>query len=135
MNNRELDAKVATEVRGWRWPEDRCEWCGWTYDEDGIGCLPNDCSQRPMPKVKQSTDYPHYSTDIAAAMLVVEKLREMGYTTLRLSTGGNLGDRWQCHCADKWRQISREGDKDYFANADTLPLAICLAALKAVEEE
>ena len=47
---RELDAKVAGELFGWK--KDHWDW---------------------------EFSLPHYSTSIAAAMLVVEKLIEMGY--------------------------------------------------------
>ena len=78
---------------------------------------------------------PPYSTDIAAAWLVVEKMQELGYPVLRLSSGDSLGDKWQFHCSDAWRQVSHEEDKDFFANADTAPLAICRAALKALDRK
>jgi hypothetical protein len=69
---------------------------------------------------------PHYSTDIAAAWLVVEQM-------IKASTNGDfhlehLGPKdegdWTCGtCRD---------DPSTWATADTAPLAICKAALKSV---
>ena len=109
LEDRELDAKVA-ELMGmpFRKPGHgtccTCQTCGWDYDN--CQC--------------------YYSTDIAAAMLVVEKMKFRGkmQQTLQL--------RWAYeHDAWKW-EFSISG---IWATADTAPLAICLAALKAVEAE
>lgn len=69
---------------------------------------------------------PFYSTDIAAAWEVVEKLRD----TWAIELHGRDG-AWSC--------LVEEGDEvtAHFiaiAEADTAPLAICLAALKVVEK-
>ncbi len=60
---------------------------------------------------------PHYSTNIAAAWEVVEKL---GNDFFELSRGGS-------GLSDGWSALTAEGD----AWAETAPHAICLAALKA----
>ena len=63
-----------------------------------------------------------YSTDIAAAWEVVEKLRQDGHwMTLEDD------DIWDCCFTRKVGKI-----KIGFAEADTVPLSICLAALKVV---
>lgn len=71
---------------------------------------------------------PHYSTDIAAAWLVVEKMREGRWKHFRI-------EYW----VDSWAVL-----QDYIpgvaawgqsTRADTAPLAICRAALKAVAAE
>jgi len=64
--------------------------------------------------------FPPYSTDIAAAWQVVDKLisAECGFV---VSGGGSL----------PWLATFRNGQ----AHAETAPLAICLAALKAVGYE
>lgn len=62
-------------------------------------------------------EVPPYSTDIAAAWGVVEKLRERGF-------GFSLNDGWIA-----WFLAGRS---DWHADAETAPHAICLAALKAV---
>ena len=66
---------------------------------------------------------PHYSTQIADAWLVVEKM------------GGVVGiDRYPKYDdPDEW--YWDVGFKKGTAQADTAPLAICLAALKTVEEK
>jgi hypothetical protein len=61
---------------------------------------------------------PYYSTDIAAAWLVVEKMRGPDF---RLNKDGD----WVC-CFG--------GTITFCGEGDTAPLAICLAALKAVSE-
>lgn len=64
-------------------------------------------------------DCPHYSTDISAAWLVVEKLNNEGYRIFI-----DNGNKWMCQfiVPDKWSTQHPE---------DTAPMAICLAALKA----
>ena len=65
---------------------------------------------------------PHYSTRIADAWLVVEKLRADGF---RWAIGSERNE-WDIYLEDR-KMGSGEG------HAKTAPLAICLAALKAVE--
>jgi len=72
------------------------------------------------------------SKKMESAWDVVEKLKELGFSIIRLSTGDMMGDLWQCHIADAYREIANPGDKDYYANAETPSLAICKAALLAV---
>lgn len=63
----------------------------------------------------------HYSTDIAAAWEVVEKLRTAKYELLI------------CTFSGKWSvDVLHTGKSIDVANADTAPHAICLAALNAV---
>ena len=66
---------------------------------------------------------PHYSTRIADAWLVVEK-----FEMFRLN---NVYDGFQC----KVMGYDADGEwiEAWYEKADTAPLAICLAALKAVE--
>ena len=69
-------------------------------------------------------DIPHYSTQIADAWLVVEKL-------------GKSFDVSRCRKFQEieawfWEASFHNGPD---AQADTAPLAICLAALKAVEDK
>ena len=66
-------------------------------------------------------DVPHYSTDIAAAWLVVEKMLET--SRIDITHEGML---WVCEVIDT--------EKLAIASANTAPMAICKAALKAVEE-
>ena len=126
----EMDLLVAPLV-GWNQSHDynECEDGWYTYcrncgDEPRFSERENDCE---VP--------PRYSTNIVAAWEVIEKLKQLGFLIIRLATGDILGNHWQFQCADKWREISRDGDKDYFANAPTAPLAICQAALLAMLED
>lgn len=75
-----------------------------------------------------------YSTDIAAAWPVAEKV---GISVLKIPTGwaagvwpegeDNRGEYRSGECYD--------GDFKHYAEADTAPLAICYAALRAVEAQ
>ena len=110
---RELDARVATKVMGWKeaWPK-------YAYDGTpsgvlfGAGIDPHGC-KIPLP---------HYSTDIAAAWEVVEKSRHGSHVEVAHGATSNAGKyaRWRCKFG-----------MQVFAEADSAPLAICLAALKA----
>ena len=77
---------------------------------------------------KESVSIPHYSTQIADAWLVVEKLGKL--------TGKDVLVE---HCADGERLCTLGWHyrgiwmKDIQEKADTAPLAICLAALEAVK--
>jgi hypothetical protein len=84
-------------------------------------------------QIKWSVKNIPYSTDMAAAWTVLEKIR----TTL-----DPLGREWRqtvSRSGSKWRcefELSDDNAGDdttyYWAEAETAPLAICLAALKAV---
>lgn len=63
---------------------------------------------------------PHYSTDIAAAWAAVEKLGPPEWVTLIYSK------------TDKYWECSLNSDAE-FSTAPTAPLAICRAALAAVQ--
>ena len=127
--DRELDAKVA-EFMKLTWPDDRCEWCGWPYHEEGVGCSPNNCSQRPLP-IKKSTNYPAYSADISAALPVLEKAKKSFFsTTITMWDHTDkvviVGDKRQGH---------NENISVLTVQAETLPLAICKFALRTKENE
>ena len=66
---------------------------------------------------------PAYSTDIAAAWRVVERLRERGWSVVVESHGKHR--EWTC-----WVQDDTENEP-VMPDADTVQLAICLAALRA----
>ena len=115
---RELDALVAEKVMGYykATPESigrgvRC------WNKEG------DCA---------TTEFSP-STDIAAAWEVVEKLtknlHEVKDGEWVLDRLGYLDGQYRCWFA---MNVSDDVRWDIFAEADTAPLAICLAALKAV---
>ena len=91
---RELDAKVAEKLFGEEWTH--------------------------MTRDYVWSDIPEYSTDIKAAWLVVEKLREE-YEPIKIIV-------W-----DKAVHVFIGMDERVFVDAPTAPEAICLAALKAVD--
>ena len=136
---RELDTLVAEKVMGlqlMRWTnhptfepvvirgDGRCNRCGWPlFDNPEKGCTAENCSMRPMP------DYPRipdYSTSIAAAWEVVEKVQLFNSLALAQQDG-----TWE----KPWAVIEQGEDGDMISEAVTAPLAICLAALKAVGYE
>ena len=73
---------------------------------------------------------PPYSTNIAAAWEVVERLRNRFHA--RITTPFTAGEQFFCGFTPLgitgWN-----GRPDFSAGAETAPLAICLAALKAME--
>ena len=73
-----------------------------------------------------------YSSNIYYAWWVVERLKDLGYKVMVLTTGDIIGDLWQFSVADFYRQITFYDDKGGYANAETPSLAICRAALLAV---
>ena len=113
---RDLDALVAERVMGWVHhpeqilgmpPSTQAEF--WTYMSGE--------SRHHVPAI------PSYSTSLAAAWEVVEKFR--GFEIIRIM------DQYVVHIP---ASILKD---DYLVEgivADTAPLAICLAALKAVEK-
>ena len=125
---RELDALVAEKVMGWcitAWNDGE----PWGNREvfppfEPINGIPADCD---CISHSEAGEPPHYSTDIAAAWEVVEKL----------DGGGERGTFW-------WMISSPGNDTMYSARifegsveivgamAPTAPLAICRAALRTV---
>jgi hypothetical protein len=70
---------------------------------------------------------PDYSTSIADAWLVVEKMRERE-ATIKMRVYGHRNGTWTVGIS--WYHVHGHDGKPVIA--DSLPLAICLAALKAV---
>lgn len=68
---------------------------------------------------------PEYSTDIVAAWLVVEKMRERGYEPcVEAQSNGQLPG-WQCWFGHMLYDAG-------YAESDSVPLAICQSALSAL---
>ena len=132
---RELDALVAEKVMGWRLvPDPHYHGLGgamFAVMESGERCFMWHLREHVYSGERQWSP----SADIVAAWRVVEYLRANGWPVIRIGIGDILGDNWQCQVADCWREVSYEGDKDVFANAPTVTLAICRAALLAVGVE
>jgi hypothetical protein len=71
-------------------------------------------------KLRAATNVPHYSTNIATAWDIVEKLHGHG---VRIETGSDGVNRYRC--------LSYYNDTCISVRATTAPLAICLLALKS----
>lgn len=111
---RELDALVAEKVMGFEIGS-----LGGTFQIRS----PGDCGTHGCMKPHWK-NMPNYSTDIAAAWEVMEKLKNTGMfgNYLKLQW---YDDRWICY-------FDHEDflyDLDTYPNAPTAPHAICLAAL------
>lgn len=110
LAGRELDALVAEKVMGLRV---KYRTPGFPYFEDYIDT---------------AHDVPRYSTDIAAAWAVVEKIHLLNGLDLTYGQPREGGvPAWRIkrdHCGDEEEDI---------AIADTVPLVICRAALKVSE--
>lgn len=118
LNSRELDAKVAEKVMGW---------------ERRFNCDGNDGWRDADGNVVALVNMFEPSTSVAQAFnFVVEKMRERlgkGWSfTADTNDGFDSGPEWRAI-------FSRFGPKSYQAESDSLPEAICLAALRAVEGE
>lgn len=118
MTDRELDALVAEKVMGWECTIKMNE-LGEEYTEwsNGKGGHLSDWGELRMTDVA-----PKYSTDIAAAWEVVEKLDLLVPT------------RFLVRDVDGWVVANYDEDlrREDGIVADTAPRAICLAALKVV---
>jgi len=107
---RELDKHVAIHIFDWS-----------DFWENGILLYGHSPGERAMGIDAERSPVPHYSTDIAAAWLVVEHLRERGY---RLNMYESLlGGEYVAMFI---------GEKGSQCGGTTAPHAICLSALKAV---
>lgn len=128
---RELDALVAEKVMGWTkllTPEGEQIFDYWRSPE-------------PYMRNCTSDDIPQYSTDIAAAWQVIDKLTagdETDEDPIQLTRGHRLrrlyssADWHSGRNSGWWALFVTDGTPGYGAYGDTAPHAICLAALAAV---
>lgn len=113
--SRELDARVAVEVMGLEV----------FYRADGSAFLIDDrWMKAPTP----------YSSEIADAWLVVEKMIENGWSPALIETYSHEHEArvWQCEF-DSCSDDGYREDAPFIAVALTAPEAICLAALACME--
>lgn len=121
----ELDALIAKHVMGLRVLKTG-DYLWWVQGGDGGE---GEALPKPFP-------IPAYSSDIAAAWSVVERVqrlpRECDFRLLRLNWGG-----WLSWCAGFGFIATGQGEATVLSEgrADTAPHAICLAALRAVGVE
>src|SRR5262245_9196319 len=133
---RELDALIAEKVMGWKWyvgvanlgsgPKYRYldepnEWNPLRPEWDGVTEMP---IGHPAA---QDSRFPYYSDDISAAWLVVEKLTTTTKQWFHYEQSSTT-------CTAIFQNDAYEG-WDACSEADTVPLAICRAALKAVSAQ
>ena len=110
---RELDARVATRVMGTEIP-------AWLEVPDGLDTMTS------------LEIVPLYSTSIVAAWSIVDAMERRGYwcemRTPFMEPGGDDGywAGFTPHSTSGWN-----GRPDHWTQAESLPFAICLAALKA----
>ena len=126
---RELDALIAEKVMGWNL----------FAGEPGYGRRPNKFMSLILDPI------PHYSTNIEAAWLVVEKIHaglnpaRMGtYNYLTLVCTGTYSGwaaSFDFNLGDEWWEADVIVSCPFAARGHTAELAICLAALKAMNVE
>lgn len=140
LAGRELDALIAERAMEWTW---------WSFanvsflvppylakhfgEHPAIGWRKKRLPETTELAAAFPTDYghvrlPHYSTDIAAAMEVVEKMRER-FPRVQITTHENLEGAWYIEFDDV-NDGTRPDSPCSNAICDTLPEAICLAALQ-----
>lgn len=118
--SRNLDAVVAEKVMGWFVTN---------YWAAGV---PRQGLAAPKGTILDIDQYPAYSSDIAAAWQVVEKMVDLGWHPKITGRFSGPTDPW-------WAGFTAQnctgwnGRPDYAASdPDSLPTAICLAALRTV---
>jgi hypothetical protein len=121
---REMDALIAEKVMGAKWLpippgyealyHPRGDGRAWAarYIETHEGGTEDAC--------------PHFSTDIAAAWLVVENMVARCW---KLDVQNRFAPTWGCHV-----HFAAPNYSKVFETADSAPLAICRAALVAIEQ-
>jgi hypothetical protein len=122
----ELDAMVTERVLEWEWkrspdayPEPHYAWVAPRPQNLGGG------------EWEVARHTPAFSTDIAAAWQVVEKIRSQGrYFEIGSAVEGD-NETWTC-VVGQLREDDPTGDRPLVFDCATAPLAICLASLKAV---
>ena len=124
---RDLDALVAEQVMGCRV---RWRSYGTTKAYPYCDCEGN-CGFHNRTDEQNDDLLECYSTDIAAAWTVVEKIKERGDLFPNVSLIRVIDNKWQHKC-EIWRNTGHACGWIAEEYAATATLAICLAALKAV---
>jgi hypothetical protein len=125
---RELDALIAEKVMGWRIDYDSAHhWmeCGTSVD-DLIFTAPGSIFHGEQ----RISDVPHYSTDIAAAWLIVEKLRLDGRYLQMNDTMGAYRAQFYTLTDTMTNHPAMMLDGAYYQFGDTASHAISLASLR-----
>ena len=117
---REMDYLIYKEVFN-KPPIIHCRGCG-----ENVVITQNNCTNCGV-----SAGWPDYSTDIAAAWEVVEKMKKTHLICIQF-----YGTKWPTWEAGFAKKISGGGNELWVSKEDnTAPLAICKAALMAVYHE
>lgn len=121
---RKLDALIAEQVLGWTRHPDTMH----PTDNRTIGSVLYCRPEYPATNFGGELNcVPYYSTDIAAAMEVVDRLASDGWDiTLRNPLILGIPRKWRC---DLFRGNDSGPHESEMVVAETLPLAICRAAL------
>lgn len=132
---RELDALVAEKVMGWIKTDES------KYDEEGIEMTVMESPQGAMAQAfgwgfecdfdDFGPSLPRFSSDVSAAWEVIEHFSE----THRGSVVRWFGKNGERYAASFWPLMETDVVPRDHIPAETAPLAICLAALKAVGVE
>jgi hypothetical protein len=118
---RELDALVAEKVMGLKFE-----------DAEGADQLEYWDKAGAYKKTEWRPVWKRYSTDIAAALDVVEKLKSLNSELqINLSSSGEYPDEWEVEI-EWYPPNGGELNGPFFITEKSAPHAICLAALKVV---
>ena len=136
---RALDALVAERVMGWRRCQPVQRGDGWWYCPGcrsyyGRAAWPDEQKIRAYWCGRNTTEAPHYSTDIAAAFTVAAKLG----LALVPQSDGDGGFTWlACDLVSVSYAgtITLDPKEGTAWSAPTAPLAVCRAALASVGEQ
>ena len=121
---RKLDVKVHEKIMGIACYEPSPDL--WVFDSEGAA-FPGFGSK------KQRNEVPFYSSDMRAAWLVVEKLSGEEYVLVRCDSSHFRGEWCTIRCSYDASPETLVKRDVFGQSAETMPLAICLAALQAVE--
>jgi hypothetical protein len=121
--SRELDALIAEQVMGWR-----------CIGEGQYGRLIGKTAQGAFGEYGALRDVPHYSTDIAAAWLVVREMERRKFSCaigVNAYAGGHQNGVkfFKAIHGLGWPIFDGEPHPGHYAVEDSIPLAICKAAL------
>lgn len=139
----ELDAEVATRVMEWErealppasdyGPTTRAYWVDRKTKRRMLSEMGTSGRTWDNRAFRRNSRIWSPSTSIADAWEVVEKLMADNWM---LDMGWGKPDWWVCFFApDDIDRLAYRGEAEAFSRAPTAPLAICLAALEAVENQ
>ena len=128
--SREIDRLVAEHVMGYsvyHYDKDYAKNCYYMLmDGEFSPFLVNEGERQT--ETEAWDDAPMFSQDIAAAWMVVEKMRQIGYSITLMGQTGTFYTVYICSWHAPDTQQARQ-------DAPTAPLTICMAALKVVGVE